>query len=122
MPDVAPIVFVVDDDVSVRESLELLIKSAGWQPETFASAREFLSRPRGTVPCCLGGALRPAHRRQRDLGKEIRLGDADLCVRSDQLLFRLEDVRSAFDASGRGGVLPQTQNLFIDDAFDLGRR
>ena len=40
------IVFVVDDDVSVRESLELLISSAGWQPETFASAQEFLSRPR----------------------------------------------------------------------------
>lgn len=41
-----PIVFVVDDDVSVRESLELLIRSAGWQPETFETAREFLSRPR----------------------------------------------------------------------------
>ena len=49
----APIVFVVDDDVSVRESLELLISSAGWQPETFASAPEFLSRSRPTVPCCL---------------------------------------------------------------------
>lgn len=48
-----PIVFVVDDDVSVRESLELLIKSAGWRPETFVSAVEFLSRPRSTVPCCL---------------------------------------------------------------------
>jgi FixJ family two-component response regulator len=47
------IVFVVDDDVSVRESLELLIRSAGWQAETFASAQEFLSRPRATVPCCL---------------------------------------------------------------------
>jgi len=46
-------VFVVDDDVSVRESLELLIKSAGWQPELFASAREFLSRPRAAVPSCL---------------------------------------------------------------------
>jgi FixJ family two-component response regulator len=53
MPDATPIVFVVDDDVSVRESLELLIKSAGWQPETFASAHDFLSRPRPTVPCCL---------------------------------------------------------------------
>ena len=52
-PDVASIVFVVDDDVSVRESLELLIKSAGWQPETFVSAQEFLSRPRPPVPCCL---------------------------------------------------------------------
>ena len=53
MPDVPPIVFVVDDDVSVRESLELLIKSAGWQPETFVSAQEFLSRPQPPVPCCL---------------------------------------------------------------------
>jgi FixJ family two-component response regulator len=53
MPDVTSIVFVVDDDVSVRESLELLIRTAGWQPETFASAQEFLSRRRPTVPCCL---------------------------------------------------------------------
>jgi FixJ family two-component response regulator len=53
MADVTPIVFVVDDDISVRESLALLIKHAGWQPETFASARDFLSRPRATVPCCL---------------------------------------------------------------------
>lgn len=48
-----PIVFVVDDDVSVRESLELLIQFAGWQPETFASATEFLARPRTTIPNCL---------------------------------------------------------------------
>ncbi|MGH9356595.1 MAG: response regulator transcription factor [Terriglobia bacterium] len=48
-----PIVFVVDDDISVRESLELLIRSAGWQPETFASAQEFLARPRVLVPSCL---------------------------------------------------------------------
>ncbi len=48
-----PIVFVVDDDISVRESLELLIQSAGWQPEAFASAQEFLSRPRSLVPSCL---------------------------------------------------------------------
>jgi FixJ family two-component response regulator len=48
-----PIVFVVDDDVSVRESLELMIKFAGWQPETFASAGEFLARPRTSLPSCL---------------------------------------------------------------------
>jgi FixJ family two-component response regulator len=48
-----PTVFVVDDDVSVRESLELLIQSAGWQPETFSSAQEFLSRPRLFAPSCL---------------------------------------------------------------------
>ena len=48
-----PIVFVVDDDISVRESLELLIKFAGWQPETFASAGEFLGHPRTMIPSCL---------------------------------------------------------------------
>jgi FixJ family two-component response regulator len=45
MPDVASIVFVVDDDVSVRESLELLIRTAGWHPDTFASAQDFQSCP-----------------------------------------------------------------------------
>jgi FixJ family two-component response regulator len=53
MSDGTPIVFVVDDDVSVRESLELLIRCEGWQPEIFASAQEFLSRPRVLVPSCL---------------------------------------------------------------------
>ena len=48
-----PVVFVVDDDVSVRESLELLICSAGWNAETYASAWEFLDRPRVLVPSCL---------------------------------------------------------------------
>lgn len=48
-----PIVFVVDDDISVRESLELLIRFVGWQPETFASAEEFLTRPRALAPSCL---------------------------------------------------------------------
>jgi FixJ family two-component response regulator len=53
MSHATPIVFVVDDDVSVRQSLELLIRCAGWQPETFASAQEFLSRPRVLAPSCL---------------------------------------------------------------------
>jgi FixJ family two-component response regulator len=53
MSHVTPIVFVIDDDVSVRESLELLIRSEGWRPETFASAEEFLSRPRVLAPSCL---------------------------------------------------------------------
>src|SRR5262245_38309509 len=53
MPNATPIVFIVDDDVSVRESLELLIRSAGWRPETFASAQEFLARPRVNAPSCL---------------------------------------------------------------------
>jgi FixJ family two-component response regulator len=53
MPAASPIVFVVDDDVSVRESLELLIQNEGWRPEIFESAQEFLDRPRALVPSCL---------------------------------------------------------------------
>ena len=53
MAEPTPIVFVVDDDISVRESLELLIRYEGWQTETFSSAQEFLARPRAFVPNCL---------------------------------------------------------------------
>jgi len=52
-PPTTPVVFVVDDDVSVRESLESLIRWGGWKPETFSSALDFLSRPRGETPSCL---------------------------------------------------------------------
>ncbi len=53
MLQVTPIVFIVDDDVSVRESLDLLVRCEDWQPETFASAQEFLDYPRVHVPNCL---------------------------------------------------------------------
>ena len=51
--DATPVVFVVDDDISVRESLELLVQSAGWRPEIFASAQEFLACPQAIAPSCL---------------------------------------------------------------------
>src|SRR5262252_1213385 len=53
MPPTSPIIFIVDDDISVRESLELLIQNEGWQPKKFASAQEFLAYPRAVVPNCL---------------------------------------------------------------------
>jgi FixJ family two-component response regulator len=53
MSQTTPLVFVVDDDISVRESLELLIRSAGWEPRLFDSAQEFLSLPRIPGPSCL---------------------------------------------------------------------
>jgi FixJ family two-component response regulator len=53
MPDGQPVVFVVDDDISVRESLELLIESAGWATETFGTAQQFLARSRACGPSCL---------------------------------------------------------------------
>ena len=53
MSPVTPVVFVVDDDVSVRESLELMLSCAGWQPTLCASAKEFLALPRAQAPSCL---------------------------------------------------------------------
>lgn len=53
MAESTPVVFVVDDDISVRESLEFLVRSVGWRPETFDSADDFLARPPLSVPCCL---------------------------------------------------------------------
>ncbi len=48
-----PIVFVVDNDVSVRRSLAMKIQSAGWQPQSFASATEFFAHPKSDIPSCL---------------------------------------------------------------------
>jgi len=53
MGEGAPIVYVVDDDISVREALEALIRESGWEPCVFASAQEFLSHPRTATPSCL---------------------------------------------------------------------
>ena len=53
MPNLNPLVYVVDPDPSIRASLEVLIRRTGWKAETFASASEFLARPRLVVPSCL---------------------------------------------------------------------
>ncbi len=53
MARVTPLVFVVDDDISIRESLEFLLVRAGMRPEVFASAQEFLASPRPSSPSCL---------------------------------------------------------------------
>jgi len=53
MSSITPIVFIVDDDISVREALEGLVRYAGWQVETFAAAQPFLDRPAAQAPSCL---------------------------------------------------------------------
>ena len=78
MPGIPAIVFVVDDDVSVRESLELLIRSGGWRPVTFASASEFLSYARPAVPCCL--VLDVTLPGLSGLELQERLGERDLPI------------------------------------------
>jgi FixJ family two-component response regulator len=80
MSHAAAIVFVVDDDVSVRESLELLIRCEGWQAETFASAQEFLSRPRVAVPSCLVLDVALPDLNGLDLQKRIAVDRIDMPI------------------------------------------
>jgi len=78
--DPAPIVFVVDDDISVRESLELLISSAGWRPELFASAREFLERADIRAPSCIVLDVRLPDLNGLELQKRIASDHSDLPI------------------------------------------
>jgi FixJ family two-component response regulator len=75
-----PIVFVVDDDISVRESLELLIGNEGWQPKTFSSAQEFLDSPRAVVPSCLLLDISLPGLNGLDLQKRVAVERADLPI------------------------------------------
>src|SRR5258708_34884103 len=75
-----PIVFVVDDDVSVRESLELLVRCAGWQAETFASAQEFLARPRVNAPSCLVLDVTLPELNGLDLQKRVAVDRTDMPI------------------------------------------
>jgi FixJ family two-component response regulator len=75
-----PTVFVVDDDVSVRESLELLIGCAGWQPVLFASAQEFLARPRVLAPSCLVLDMRLPDLNGLDLQKCVSADRIDMPI------------------------------------------
>src|ERR1700722_14518763 len=78
--DAPQLVFVVDDDVSVRESLELLIGHAGWRPETFASAEEFLNRSPVAVPSCLILDVSLPDLNGLDLQKRVSLDRADMPI------------------------------------------
>jgi FixJ family two-component response regulator len=53
MSAITPIIYIVDDDISVRESLEALVASAGWRPELFVCAEDFLAHPRKPAPGCI---------------------------------------------------------------------
>jgi len=78
MQQATPVVFVVDDDLSVRESLELLIETEGWRPETFASAHDFLSEPRSLGPSCLDVSLPDLN--GLDLQKRIAADRTDMPI------------------------------------------
>ena len=80
MAQPTPIVFVVDDDISVRESLEALIRSEGWEAETFASAQAFLARPRPSVPSCLVLDVSLPDLNGLDLQKRIAVDRAEMPI------------------------------------------
>lgn len=80
MPQATPTVFVVDDDISVRESLESLIRCAGWRAEVFASAEEFLSCPRTPTPSCLVLDVGLPDLNGLDLQKRIALDRIDIPI------------------------------------------
>jgi FixJ family two-component response regulator len=75
-----PNVFVVDDDVSIRESLKALILCEGWQPETFASAEAFLSHPRMVAPSCLVLDVTLPDINGLDLQKRVAAGRSDMPI------------------------------------------
>lgn len=80
MQPASPIVFVVDDDISVRESLELLIQKQGWRPKTFSSAQEFLENPRVRVPNCLLLDISLPGLNGLDLQKRIAIERVDMPI------------------------------------------
>jgi FixJ family two-component response regulator len=79
-PPATPVVFIVDDDVSVRESLESLVGRAGWKPETFSSAQAFLSRPRDETPSCLVLDVQLPDLNGLDLQERVTADRADLPI------------------------------------------
>jgi FixJ family two-component response regulator len=80
MPHATPVVFVVDDDVSVRESLEALIRFAGWRVEVFATAQQFLSHRRVAAPSCLVLDLALPDLHGLDLQKRVAANRPDMPI------------------------------------------
>src|SRR5262245_31887691 len=96
-----PVVFVVDEDPSVRESLERLINCQGWEPMTFASADAFLRRPRGVVPNCLVLDVSASDISGLDLQKRLAIERPDLPIIFIASRF---DVRTTVQAMKAGAV------------------
>lgn len=124
MPVVTPIVFVVDDDISVRESLEGLIADAGWRPELFASAGDFLARQRPSCPSCLLLDIGLPDLNGLELQKRIA------AARQMPIIFitGLGDIRTSVQAMKAGAVefltkpfVPEVLLTAIQDALERSR-
>jgi len=113
-----PVVFVVHDDVSVRASLELLAQVSGWQCEIFASAREFLARPRPTVPSCLILDVALPDTNGLDLQKRIAVERSELPV---IFITGYGDVHTSVEAMKAGAVEFLTKPFDDDDLLSALR-
>lgn len=113
MPQTTPVVFVVDDDVSVRESLEALIRFAGWQVEVFATAQDFLAHPRIAAPGCLVLDLDLPDLNGLDLQKRVAVDRPDLPI---IFITGYGDVPSSVQAMKTGAVEFLTKP-FSDDVL-----
>jgi len=122
----APIVFVVDDDASIRESLELLIEGAGWRAATFATSKEFLARPRAAAPSCLVLDMSLPAVDGVDLQKRLATDRPDMPV---IVISGCNDVRLSVQAMKAGAVefltKPVCDALMVDalhQALERSRR
>jgi len=96
-----PVVFVVDEDISIRTSMELLIRSEGWQSETFASAQEFLARPKATVPNCMILAISHLNRNGVEVQKQIARERVEMPI---IVISSHEDIPTTVQAMKAGAV------------------
>jgi FixJ family two-component response regulator len=101
IPTFTPIVFVVDEDVSVRASLELLIRSKGWQSETFTSAQEFLARSRASVPSCMILSISHPDRNGVEVQKQIARERMEMPI---IVISSYEDIPTTVQAMKAGAV------------------
>lgn len=110
-----PIVFVVDDDISVRESLELLVRCEGWKAEAYASAQEFLIRPRPHVPTCLVLDVSLPGLNGLDLQKRLAVERTDMPI---MFITGYGDVPTSVQAMKAGAVeflmKPLKHNILVD--------
>jgi FixJ family two-component response regulator len=113
-----PIVFVVDDDVSVRESLELLIRCEGWQPQLFASADEFLAGPRALVPNCLVSDISMPGLSGLELQRRVASERTDMPI---IFITGHGDVRMTVEAMKAGAIEFLTKPFTNDDLLNAIR-
>ena len=93
--------FVVANDISVRESLDLLIRCEGWQPETFESPQEFLARPRPPVPSCLVLDVSPPGLNALALQKRLAVERSEMPI---VFITGRGDIRTTVEAMKAGAV------------------